>query len=197
MFAEFVDSVARTIDKYLAEHSARPEKLQVHLLTDNPMEVKEGECFTIKLADQENLHEEKCFEIENPMLVLPTAIRSNIGEFPCEAIKAGETKIKLEVAHAKSLVVGFQDVTIIISDQTQPPTPTHLHEEGSTDRNRQLDKSEMSLKQPSKESDNRPPKRHATRMATGSVPPSKKPKKDDDDNDLRSGGGKGKQPVRR
>ena len=108
--------------------------------------------------------------------------RSDVGEFPCRALKAGKTKFRLEVAHAKSLAVGFQDVMITISDRTQLPPATHPNEEGSTDRNRQLDKSEM--KQVSKESDNRPPKRHATRMATGSPPPSKKPKKDDDGNDF-------------
>ena len=116
MFAGLVDSVAQTIDKYIAEHSASPEKPQIHLPADNPMEVKEGERFTIKLADQEDLHEEKCFRIEDPKLAIATANRSDIGEFPCRALKAGKTKFRLEVAHAKSLAVGFQDVMITISD---------------------------------------------------------------------------------
>jgi len=134
------------------------------------MEVKQGECFTIKLADQEDLHKDKGFEIEDPKLVIPNANRDDVGEFPCFAFKAGKTKIRLQVAHAKSLAVAFQDVMITITDQTQLPPPTHPNEEGSTDSNRQLDKSEMSLKQASKESDNRPPKRDVTRMATGSLP---------------------------
>ena len=197
MFADLVDSVVQTIDKYPAEHTASPEQPQVHLLTGKSMEVKRGECFTIKLADQEGLHEVKGFEIEDPRLVIRTSYRGDVGEFPCLALKAGKTKIRLQVAHTKSLTVAFQDVMITISDQTQLPPPTHPNEEGSTDWNRQPDKSEMSLKQASKESDNRPPKCPATRVATGSLPPSKKPKKDDDNNDLRRGSGRGKRPVGR
>jgi hypothetical protein len=121
----------QTIDKYLAEHSASPEKPQVHLLTDNPMEVKEGEYFTIKLAHQEDLYEVKDFNIEDPKLAMPIANRDDVCEFPCIALKAGKTKIGLQVAHAKSLAVAFQDVMITISDRTQLPPPTHPNEEGS------------------------------------------------------------------
>jgi len=88
--ADLVDSVAQTIDKYISEHTASPEKPQVHLLTDNPMEVKVRERFTIKLADQEDLHKVKGFKIEDPSLVLPTANRDDVGEFPCIALKAGK-----------------------------------------------------------------------------------------------------------
>ncbi|KAN0078808.1 hypothetical protein V8E54_005321 [Elaphomyces granulatus] len=187
VFTDSIDNVAQTIDKYLSEHTTKPKKPQVHLLTDNPMKDKVRERFTIKLADQEDLHKIKGFKIEDPSLVLPTANRDDIGEFPCTALKAGKTKIRLEVAHAKSLAVAFQDVTITINDQTQLPPPPHPSEE---DWNRQPDKSEMSLKQAT-------PKHHVTRMATGSLPPSKKCKTDDDNNDLRRGSGREKRLMRR
>lgn len=185
-----VTRVAQTIDQYLAEHTATPEKPQVALLTKNPMEVKAGERFTIKLAHHNDLHKVKPAEIEDWRLVLQLANGSAIGEYPFYALKAGKTKIRLVLAHKTSLAVAFQDVNITISDKTRPPLLTHPKEEGSTAsiRNRQLAKSERSLKEASKESDNRKPKRRSTRLSTRSQSPSKKRKRDDDDNGLPSKG---------
>ena len=102
----------------ILQRSVVPEsqsKPHAALQTPNPMTVKAGQPFTIKLKDANYLHEIKPAVIDNTDLVIPTANGTDSGEYPFFAIKAGKTKIRLLMAHESSLAVAFQDVDVIVS----------------------------------------------------------------------------------
>jgi hypothetical protein len=128
--AHLIRDVAHEIDHHLAKCSVSPEgqlKPEIALPIQN-LKVKTGEPFQIKLSTVNNLHETKPSEIEDTSLVIQVANGSASGEYTFFAMKAGKTKIRLVLAHAESLAVGFQDVDIVVVQNTplgiQGPTPS-------------------------------------------------------------------------
>jgi hypothetical protein len=111
---------AERIDEYLANYSVSSEDQGKPYigLPIQPMYIKAGQRFTIKLRGHSNLHNVKLSEIEDPSLAIQVANGSASGEYPFFAMKAGKTKIRLLVAHATLLTVAFQDVDVKIEKGT-------------------------------------------------------------------------------
>lgn len=114
--------VAQIIDKHLAKNSVSREQQRrpsVRLLTPSSMSVNVGQPFEIELDAPDNLLEVKPAEIENSNLIVQVANGSTSGKYEFFAMGAGETKIKLLLAHALTLTVECIHVDTTI--QSDPP----------------------------------------------------------------------------
>jgi len=127
---------ARRIDQYFAAHAVSPEcQTRPHVtLKENSMHIEVGQPFTIKLAGPiNNLHETKASEIEDMDLVVQIANGSASGVYTFYALKAGETRIRLLLADASTLIVVSLDVHVKISHNmdTSPDLPFKTGEESN------------------------------------------------------------------
>ncbi|KAI1123951.1 hypothetical protein F5Y10DRAFT_250888 [Nemania abortiva] len=115
--------LAQIIDEHLAKYSVSREQQtrpSIGLRTPRSMTVSAGREFKIELDAPDSLHTAKPAEIENDN-VLQVTNGSALGKYEFFAMKAGETKIKLVLAHALTLAVECIDI-----DTTVEPDPRQL-----------------------------------------------------------------------
>jgi hypothetical protein len=111
--------IATYLDNHIAMNSVRTRdlctKVTPALSPDTPGTAKVGETFQIQLQYVQDSHIAKPAEVEDHSIAVLTQNGTENGAYSFLALKAGQTKVWLMVAHARTLVMTAVEATIVVS----------------------------------------------------------------------------------